>query len=752
MDDLIKEAKELYDIDRKHWSDIYREAEDDDDFMSGSPGAQWNSQDYSSRKNGGKPALEIDQLSQFEKQVANEIRRNTPCIKVIPNGSDASIEDAEIYRGIIRSIEYRSGADAAYDTGVACAIRSSIGFLKAITDYSSDTGFDQELRIERVVSPRSIMIDSRSVAADGSDMMHAWEEEPPISAKEFKKLYPDCAPISFGESQSPNKDDASIRIMRWYRIEETKYKIGQLADGTIEEVQDGGEYQAQREISIRKVKIYRLTNSEVIETLDFPGKYIPIVPVYGEEAWINGERKLFSLIRRSKDGQRMFNVWKSLEAELLLKQPMAPIMAAVGTTEDFKEEYANPDKVAVLRYRQVDANGQPAPTPQRLAPPQIPAGIVNGARESVDDIKATMGIYNASLGAQSNETSGIAIQARKLQGDSATYHFGDNLVRAIQQMGRILVHAIPQVYDTPRIVQIINDEEEAEPVGINGAMAEKQKMAHFLNRGQFDVRVTTGQSYATKRMETSALMSDMAKANPEFVKVAGDLFFKYMDVEGSDVLAARFEKLLPPGLKDDDSGVSQDPRVPQMQQIIQQGLQEIQQLQAALQQAQEELKSKQAEALLKAQESQTRAQKDAMDMQVKEMQVQIDAQQLQIDAYRAETERLKLLQEANKQPEMIPMQEAPEIEMEDEFVLNGKMQSMMAKRQREAENSDIEMQKEAMEAQQKEAMMQILLSIKGSMDAQTMATQQLAATIASPRELVRDRAGMPLGTRIMGNA
>lgn len=712
MDDLIKEAHELYKTDQKHWAEIYRLAEEDDDFMSGEPGAQWNSEDYQKRKDAKKPALEIDQLSQFEKQVANEIRRNTPIVKVIPNGSTASIEDAEIYRGIIRTIEYRSNSDAAYDTAVACAIRSSIGFIKICTDYSTETGFDQELRIERVVSPRSIMLDSRSIEADGSDAMHAWEEEPAITVKEFRKLYPDASPVSFSDMEYKKGDDAEIRIIRLYRVEEEKYEIGQLDDGSVEEAVDGKQYAAKRKVSIRKVKIYRMTKSEVIETLDFPGRYIPIVPVYGEEAWINGERKLFSLIRRSKDGQRMFNVWKSLEAELLLQQPRAPILAAVGQTEDFKEEYSNPDKVAVLRYRQLDVNGQPAPAPQRLAPPQIPAGIVNGARESVDDIKATMGIYNASLGAQSNETSGIAIQARKLQGDSATYHFGDNLVRAITQVGRVLIFAIPQIYDTPRIIQIINDEDEAEPIGINGAMANKQKMSHFLDRGRFDVRVTTGQSYATRRMETSALMADIAKSNPEFVKVAGDLFFKYMDVEGSDVLAARFEKLLPPGIKDEDeNGQAQDPRVAQMQQIIEQGMQEIQGLQQALQQAQEELKNKQAETILKAKDSQSKAQKDMMDAQAKEMQIRIDEQQVQIDAYRAETERLKLLQENNAKPSTI-----------------------------EAEDDSM----------QQNIMLELLSGIKQSMDAQAMATQQLSQVIAAPRELIKDKDGLPIGTKIKG--
>jgi hypothetical protein len=759
MSDLLKEAKELYKEDEEYWREIYDEAEEDELFMSGDPGAQWNSQDYRTRKNSGKPVLEIDQLSQFEKQVANEIRRNTPSIKVVPAGSDASMEDAEIYRGIIRAIEYKSNADVAYDTGVACAIRSSFGFIKVTTDYSTETGFDQELKIERVINPRAFMIDSRSTSADGSDAMHAWEEEPPLSVKEFKKLYPDCSPMSFGQNKAEKDASAKVTITRWYRIEEEKFKIGQLADGTIEEAQKGVEYEAQREVTARKVKIYRMTGQEIIETLDFPGKYVPIIPVYGEEQFIAGKRKLFSLVRRSKDGQRMFNVWKSLEAEMLLQQPRAPILAAVGQTEDFAEEYSNPDKVAVLRYKQVDINGQAAPAPQRLAPPQIPAGIVNGARESVDDIKATMGIYNASLGAQSNETSGIAIQARKLQGDSATYHFGDNLVRSITQVGRILVAAIPEVYDAPRIIQIINSEETPEPVGINGAMADKQDIPHFLDAGQFDVRVMTGQSYATKRQETSAMMTQMLQANPELMKVAGDLFFKYMDVEGSEALSARFKKILPPELQDTEQGENQDPRVPQMQQIIEQGLQHIQQLQAALEQSQQELQSKQAELAMKAQETQNKATKDQYEIQIKAAQLEIDQQQQQIEAYRAETERLKLMQETGgKEPK------EQEDDDDDEIVLAAKAESAFHRRIKGEEmqkmlmqHQEVKSQRETVKMQQTDAIANILLSIKDSIDAQaaaamqqTQATQQLAATIAAPRVLVTDKTGAPVGTRTSG--
>lgn len=648
--DIVTHARTLYKRDEKHWGQVYDKAREDLYFLSDEDGAQWDAAGYQSRIQSGRPALTIDQLGQFIHQVANDIRQNTPSINVIPT-ADADEETADVVKGLIRSIEYRSNADDAYDTAALNAIKCSIGFIRVDHGYVDDKGFDQELRICRVVNSLACYIDSNSIECDGKDAMHGFALEPML-VSQFKKRWPGRDPISFTEGKTRNvkKDTDYITVAEFFEIEETAQDIEQ----------DG----AKRTTTKRVVKRYWLSGeegSEPLESTTFPGKYIPIIPVYGEEAWREGERHVYSLIRKSKQSQQMFNLWKSLETELLMKQPQAPIMAAEGQVEEYADEWKNPNKSMVLRYKTVDGNGNEIPPPQRLQPPTVPTGFVNASRETVDDIKATMGIYNASLGAKSNETSGVAIQQRQREGDVATYHFADNLTRSITQVGRVIVSAIPEIYDTKRTIRIIGEEEDSKPIGINGIYAPKQERSFDLTNLNYDVRVTTGASYTTKRQEAAAFMTDVVSKQPELFQVMGDLLFKNMDVAGAEALSNRMRKLIPPNLLEGEDGQEAPAPDPEKMQMAQ----TLQEQQMQLQQAQMELADKTAETQNKQADTQLKAQQMQIDDQEAKRNAILEVEKLKLEREKLEFERDKLAHEAMVTRIQAKSTMTPEIAMTD---------------------------------------------------------------------------------------
>lgn len=636
MSDVLKRAQENYQRDKEYWSDIYRKAREDMYFISDNEDAQWGLDDR--RERGKRPCLTIDQLGQFIHQVANTIRMNTPTINIIP-GTDADIETADVFKGLIRNIEYRSNADEAYDTASLSSIRCSIGFIFVDHGYVGDTGFEQELTIKRSVNPLQCWLDCDSIEADGSDARRGIKIQT-MSVGEFKRRYPRAKVSSFGDDTKSNyKDDESVNVAEYYEIIEETKEVGLLETGDIQEVAEDVEYSATRALKKAKVMRYILSGAEVLAESRFPGKYIPIIPVYGEEAWIDGKRQLYSLIRKSKDAQRMYNYWKSLETELLMKQPNAPVMAAAGTVENYKDDWQNPGKSMVLRYDHVDADGNPAPKPERLAPPAIPTGIVNAARSTVDDIKATMGIYNASLGEASNETSGVAISRRKEEGDVATYHFGDNLVRSITHVGRLLVCAIPEVYDTPRVIQIIGNEDEPKQIGINGAIAPDQERGFDLTKGEYGVRVITGASFTTKRQEAAEFFQSIVEKQPDLMMIMGDLLFKNMDFSGAQAMAERMKKVVDPKFLDENKDQPQiDPEKEQMKLVIQQGEQLLADLQAQLAEAQQQLKNKDGEIQVKAMAEENTAAND-------QAKIELELLKLRTEQEKIQTERDKIRQE-----------------------------------------------------------------------------------------------------------
>lgn len=628
--DILTQATEDYKKAKDAWSEIYQKAKDDLRFLSDEPFAQWDASEANARVKIGRPALTIDQLGQFVHQVTNDIRMNTPTINVVPDGDGSDVETADIFKGLIKAIEYASKADAAYDTATDFSVKSSIGFIRVDHDYVASDGFEQELIIKRVINPQSVFIDPDSTEPDGSDAKFGFVLEE-MSQKEFKKLYPKCSPVSFGDD-NPSKainDQEKIVIAEYFKIEETYVTKGLKASGEMEDLANDDEetikgYKSTRKVASRKVLRYKLAGQDELEKTTFPGIYIPIVPVYGEEAWEEGKRKLNSLIRKSKEAQGMYNLWKSLETELLLKQQQAPVMAAVGQMRGFEDDWKIPDKAMVLAYHQTDAAGDKAPPPQRLPAPQIPTGIVNAARETVDDIKATMGMYNASIGQRSNETSGIAINSRKKEGDVATFHFGDNLVRSITHVGVICVYAIPEVYDTARIIKIVGQEDEVKLVGINGQMAPDQERAFDLTQGKYDVRVQTGPPFTTQREEAAAMYTQLITAMPDLMPVIGDLVFKYQDTAGAQAVSARLKKLVDPKLlsPEEKDETQPDPQIvaltQQLQQVTQEASSKIQQLEAELQNKQGDLQIKAAEVQVKGKEVEVKG----MEAQAKVIQAQ----------------------------------------------------------------------------------------------------------------------------------
>lgn len=615
MSDIVQEAEDGYENAAGYWSHIYQSAKDDLYFLSDEPGAQWDDKAFASRKRRNRPALTIDQLTQFVNQVSNDIRMNTPSVNVIPHSGGADIETAEIFQGMIRDIEQSSNADDAYDYAVNSAIKCSIGFIRVDHRYKDDTGFDQELYIERVVNPLAVYLDPNSVAPDGSDAMCAWVLEE-MSVADFKKQYPGKNPVSFGgQDPKDEQDESQVVICEYFEIYQEHVTISDDMGNT-------------REVMQRTVRRYHLSGSDVLKETTFPGKYIPIIPVYGEEAWQDGERRIHSLIRKAKDPQRRYNFWASTEAELLMKAPKSTIIAVGGTTENYAADYTDPDNAIVLRYDQTDAKGNPAPPPQMNPGPQIPVGIVNAMQRAADDIKATMGLYNAFIGQRSNETSGVAINQRKMEGDRAVYHFGDNLVRSITHLGRVLVSAIPEIYSQPQIVRLIGKEEDSDEVGINGAMVEGQERPFFLEQGQYNVVVTTGASFATMREEAAEFFQQVIQSQPQLIEVAGDLMFKYMDFPGAQALSERMRKLVPPNLLEDND---EDPAVMALKAENEQLKQAMQAMQAEAQGVQMQLENKQGELQIKAQDTAIKAEGDQSKNQLELMKLQLEQQKQQME-------------------------------------------------------------------------------------------------------------------------
>ena len=365
---------------------------------------------------------------------------------------------------------------------------------------------------------------------------------------------------------------------------------------------------AERESQGWRVTQRIMTGAEVLETNKWAGQFIPIVPVYGVEVNVEGRCHFRGLVRPAKDAQRMFNYWRTASTELVALAPKAPWIGRRGqfTTDAAKWATANVENHAFMEYD--DPNG--AGPPQRQAFAGVPAGALQEAMNASNDMKAIIGLYNASLGDQGNEISARAIVARQREGDVSTFHFIDNLSRAIEHCGRILIDLIPLVYTGARIVRVLGPEGLASNVPLNtpvqigqGPNGEVLSHVYDLGRGKYDLTVEAGPSFTTRREEAASQMIELIRAFPQAAPVLGDQLAKNLDWPGADIIAQRLAALLPA------------PAVAQA--------------------------GAPAPANAGGNDPQQQVQKLTLQLQALQADRQIDAQKLQVEMYRAETDRMK---------------------------------------------------------------------------------------------------------------
>lgn len=683
----------------KVYGEQWEASKSDLDFLR--PGGHWPEEIKGEREADGRPCLEVDRLTPFINQIVNEERQARPQPQVNPTGEGSSKETAEVLQGMIRHVMYASDGDSAIDAAYESMVRCGLGYVRVNTEYCDPESFDQEIKIGRIVDPFSVSIDPSSTAPDGSDADWAsiatW-----IPANQFKAEYPDsrlasCDDALWGSLHKlapgwATHDGKAVLVVEYYKRVRQPIMLAMLEDGSAIEsklVPEGMIITKTRESYKHKVIWFKMTAIEVLEQTEWAGKYIPIVPVYGNELWIDGQRILSGLVRTAKDPARFFDFWKTAQAELIALAPKAPWLAAKGSlVNPGVWNAANRKPVSVLEYESMDDRGNPLPPPHRdMSEPPIQA-VTAAMMGAEQDLKAVTGMYDPVRGMNEGGQSGVAIRQLQRQGQVVNYHYADNLARSVRHLGRILIDLIPSIYDTERIVRIVKPDESEKLVKINAPFMDEDgqvKQFQLKDAGKYDVTVSVGPGYQTRRQENLAIMESMMQGpmGQMLTAVGPDLVVSMLDFEFADELRDRLKKMLPPQLQEQKPGQADIP--PQVQQQMEQSMQMVealtQQLNAAhdeLSQLQQAQQSKDAEISIKQQELQVRAAGEAEKMEIEREKVESDRYKILMEQKKIELEAAKLnleairltaeamsKQEQSEQPEGEDIEREPAMKVED---------------------------------------------------------------------------------------
>jgi hypothetical protein len=602
---LIKEAKERFRLTENYERENRKEAIDDLNMLAGKN--HWPADIVRKRELADRPVLTINKLPSFVDQVTNNSRLSKMAIKVHPYGGGSTPKVANTIAGLIRNIEQISDADVAYQTGAEGSANNGFGYIRVVTSFTDESSFEQELKIKRVRDPLTVRLDPHHVEANASDIRFAFVEEK-ISRAEYKVRWSHLtSPISIDGDEGGNwVEDDLIRIAEYWVKEPLRKRLYLLSD---HRTVDGDEWDSvvdnlkaaekiihlepnpqdpqgqpievegpapggsdfpqtvlnptptitrQRTIDSHKVVQYLIDGEKIIDgPTDWPGRFIPIAPVWGKEIIIANKRHLRGVIRFAKDPQRMYNYFRTAATETVALAPKAPYIMEERQIEGHEQEWGSLGRTNLPYLLFKGIAGQVAPTRQVVT--QTAIGEITESNLSNDEMKATTSLFDASLGAQGNEVSGRAIQARQYKGDLANFTYQDNLARAIKFIGEILVDLIPRVYDTERQLMILNDDDTEEMVLVNQDV--EGVIINDLSLGRYKVTISVGPSFATQRLEATQSMLDFMRVAPDAASLIMDLVAENMDWPGAIKIAKRFKKMLPEGIDDDAPAQPQQPSI-----------------------------------------------------------------------------------------------------------------------------------------------------------------------------------------------
>ena len=572
-------------------------------------GDQWPVEIQNSRNVEARPCLTINKIDAYIRQVTNQQRMQRPRIKVHPVNNLADYKIAQVIEGICRHIEVNSNADTAYDTAFDYAVRMGWGYWRVNTRYVSEDSFDQDIFIDTVDNPFTVYFDPNSILPDGSDAERCLITTV-IDKKIFREQYPGADDGASFTQRSTGDDTASwvtkedIRLAEYFYIERQRSKLYLLSDGSrhfadsdsfFERVEAAGLTVVDERDSFRKaVKWCKMTAMEVLEERTLPGKYIPVVPCYGAQVIVDDKRKKYGLVRFAKDPQRMYNFWRTSMTESVALAPKAKWLLAEGQDEGHENEWAlaNIKSTPVLRYKQKDIEGQPAPVPTRLQPEPPPQGIMEAAGAISADLQMVLGIMDPNQ-LPSGNISGKALQGQQNQVDLSNFHFYDNMTRSIRHTGKIILDLIPKIYDTQRVMRIIGADGQPDLVTVN----EQSAVGEVLNNvtvGEYDVVMDTGPGFQSKRQQAVESMMPLLTGNQELFNIAGDLVFRNMDFPGADVIADRLAAMNPLAQIDEKSDIP-----PQVQMELAMSKKQLEEMGQQLQAAQLEINNRMQVAQIK---------------------------------------------------------------------------------------------------------------------------------------------------------
>lgn len=535
--------------------DMREECRDSDHFVNKKDG-QWEPEIINSMR--GRPRYTFDKVNPIIDQIVGEIRNNDFTLRVSPAGGGSDKKTAQVLDGLIRNIRNLSNAEIIFDDAAEQMISVGMSAFEVVNDYVDSDCFDQDLLIKPIFDAHNrVYFDPNSKLPDRSDANWCFVLEE-ITKDEYKKEFPDGSEMSISTDKGDNayyfKPD-TVTIARFLYKKAQKSTIVKMSDGSVYELTPEFESVADElamagitEVQRRERKIetvyqrYADGQGWLNKEEETVFRHIPVIPMYANFRLSEGKVIYRSLTQRLMDEQRVYNYARSREIEEGALAPRAKYWMtetqAKGHVDKLRTLNTNSDPVQLYNPDPNVAN-----PPQQVGGAAINPGLSNVANAMREDINESAGLFAASMGNNPNVQSGVAIGKQIDRGNNGSAKYFAAIETALNYLGRVLIDAIPRVYDGTRQVRIIGDDGSSDMVTVNQTIIDNQTgqlvSLNDLSQGKYDAVCDIGASFKNRQDEANEAFTQMAQIFPEVAQMGMDVWLSNITLPGMDKVAER---------------------------------------------------------------------------------------------------------------------------------------------------------------------------------------------------------------------
>lgn len=575
---------------------------------------QWTAQEISEYRQEFKPRMSFNMAPRFILNLQGEFASNTPALqsRALDN-STASQARIDLSEGITRKISFDSRNNIIYQTTFGCALSGGYGAYGTEVVPETVMSFNLIPRFYLIQDPTTCFWDPSARDPDKGDGALCGRSFT-MSKDEFKSRFPDVeAPESYSAANSFSRSfswltENDIVVVDYYEKEYFKRHIAQLSDGAVMDF-DKAEELVERSTNIAnkikklsenslepiqsqqipkleivkdgmvddfKIVFYRAVKGQIIDRSEWDGKKLPIIFQPGVSRWVDGKEKTISFIHWMKDAQRAYNYSRSEYMYRLKLTRYEPFLLSEGMAQGHEREWKEAHRArAALFYKEVPSGKIPV----RQPPQEVPQSLLAASNQSLSDMQNTTGRFEANLGAQGNETSGVAIQSRQAPGNMNAFQFFENARLAIESGARVISDLLPKLFDTERNVSVQQDNGKI----ISKTINVKDDDDTSLPLEELNIQITVGSSFEQQQAQAVEQLLSLVSALPPLGAVVPDLVVENLNIKNAPQLVKRIQDfVLNPMMVAQESGdpqkIQQAQAQTQQQQQVQQAMEQLQML------------------------------------------------------------------------------------------------------------------------------------------------------------------------------